>query len=123
MALPYPHDTFGMFTIIKGQTAGKSEVLTSFLPHGEADHFDLAAFLGEVRTRLVADLSMPPDLMTTTTAPPRWMPGDFKPSWSIAELRAFGLGWREIEDLTMASPVRWEPGERERLMEKHDEER
>lgn len=116
MALPYPHGTFGMFTIIKGQTAGKSEIMTSCLPPGETTHFDPVEFLEEERTRLVADLTPPPDLMSTTAPPPRWTPGDFKPSWSIAELRAFGLGWREIEDLAMSGPVKWEPGERERLI-------
>lgn len=115
MALPYPFADRGMFTVVKTSGLGKSEVLTSCLPPGEADHFDLAAFLAEERTRLVADLTAPPDLMSTTAPPPRWTPGDFMPSWSIAELRAFGLGWREIEELTMAGPVKWEPGERERL--------
>jgi hypothetical protein len=111
--MPFP---FGRFTIFKTAGVGKSETLTSCLASGEVSEFDMVAFLEEERAALAAALSAPPDLMSTTAPPPRWMPGDFKPSWSISDLRAFGFGWRAIENLTMAGPVKWEPGERERLL-------
>lgn len=77
--------------------------------------FDVEDFRAWLWDRLVDALSVPPDLLTSTAQPRRWTPGDFTPSWTPAELRAFGLGWSEIERLTMTSNVRWEPGERERL--------
>ena len=110
---------FDLVSICKTSGLGKSEVLTTCVASGATSVFDPVAFLEEERAALVATLFAPPDLMSTTAPPPRWTPGDFRPAWSIAELRAFGMSWAEIERFVMSSPVRWEPGDLEVM---HDDD-
>lgn len=47
-------------------------------------------------------------LLSTTSLPPRYVPGEFTRLLSFRELRAEGKRWSEIENITMTSKVRIE---------------